>query len=277
MTCVRTVLITMATIVMVGYGATTRTESTTPMVPIDAFSPTSLMSACPPDSVRSGTVCVDAYEASVWFVPGTQKRLIAVIQKGSVTPAELVKGGAVQLGFTVGDALPYGCPETGNGCVDVYAVSIPGVYPAVAMTWFQFAAAARNSHKRLPTNQEWQAAALGTPDGAPCNVSSGSLALTGQAAGCLSDVGAFDMVGNVVEWTGDWVPHDLGCTNWGLFSDDAQCFAVSGNAVSGPPGALSRGGGFGGFFSGTQAGVFAIGNFNFVSGALDNLGFRAVR
>ena len=37
---------------------------------------------CPADSVQSGTVCLDKYEASVWRVPASQRTLISKIQKG---------------------------------------------------------------------------------------------------------------------------------------------------------------------------------------------------
>ena len=81
---------------------------------------------CPPDSVRSGPVCMDKYEASVWYVPRSQTTLIGAIQKGTATLADLTGAAAAgvrQVGLTVTDALPY-CPVTGNGCVDVYAVSV---------------------------------------------------------------------------------------------------------------------------------------------------------
>src|SRR5712691_6610210 len=100
-----------------------------------------------------------------------------------------MKAGAIQHGAT-GDDYGSGCPPTGNGCVNFYAVSIAGVTPSRFITWFQAAAAARNAGKRLPTNAEWQAAALGTPDGV-CNTSSFVPAATGSAAGCVSAVGAF--------------------------------------------------------------------------------------
>jgi hypothetical protein len=114
---------------------------------------------CPADSEESGLVCMDKYEASVWRVPPTQTTLIAKIQKGTVKLADLTSpkaeaAGVTQVGLAVGDLAAVGCPDTGNGCRDFYAVSIAGVTPAAFVTWFQAGAAARNSAKRLPTNQE---------------------------------------------------------------------------------------------------------------------------
>ena len=156
---------------------------------------------CSGDSVKSGTVCIDKYEASVWYVPPTQRLLITKIQSGTVKLTDLtsqaaVAAGVVQLGLAADDLATAGCPATGNGCVDVYAASIRGVIPAGSINWFQAAATARNSLKRLPTNQEWQVAAPGTPDDISRNVSSAGVANTGSLPACVSDVGAFDMVGN---------------------------------------------------------------------------------
>jgi hypothetical protein len=228
------------------------------------------LGVCPPDSVKVGPTCIDTYEASVWEVPAGSLALIQKIQAGTVTLAEL-QAGAFQRGAT-SDDYGAGCPDTGNGCVNFYAVSIAGATPSRFLTWFQAAAAARNAGKRFPANAEWQAAALGTPDGALCNVSGGGVANTGSAAGCVSDVGAFDMVGNLFEWVADWVPRSTTCGSWGGFSDDAQCLA--GAATTGAPGALLRGGVFG---VGTLAGVFAVDGFSAPSSAGSNIGFRAAR
>ena len=240
--------------------------------------------ACAPDSVPSGTVCLDAYEASVWQVPATQKTLISKIQKGLVTLANLTSAGAIQLGLASGDLAAAGCPATGNGCVNVYAVSIPGVTPAAFITWFQAAAAARNSLKRLPTNQEWQVAALGTPDtgGADngtttCNTDNTvpGVALTGSRSGCVSDVGAFDMVGNVWEWVADWGDPANGCTLWSAtFGSDISCVGGPGSGYSNLPGALFRGGGWS---DGTFAGVFAVVALDGPSRSDDFIGFRGAR
>src|SRR5205085_2914595 len=142
-----------------------------------------------------------------------QQKVVDRIRAGTVTLADLNQIGATQLAIAFMDLIDGGCPITGNGCKDVYAVSIPGVLPAGFLSWFQALAAARNSFKRLPTNAEWQAAALGTPDPGSdngltdCNTTTDALSLTGARSNCVSDVGAFDMVGNVWEWVADAVPH----------------------------------------------------------------------
>jgi hypothetical protein len=205
---------------------------------------------CPPDSVAVGPACIDKYEASVWET--TNAALIKKIQRGRVTPGDLTAAGAIQRGVA-SDDYGAGCPDTGNGCTHVYAVSIPGVTPSAFLTWFQATAAARNSGKRLPSYAEWQAAALGTPDGAPCIIDAGGPGLTGTA-GCVSDVGAFDMVGNVWEWVAQWV-------------EGSPPVDVHGEQIRGR------------ISSNTGAGLFAVlgpGPFNNLNG-IAFLGFRAAR
>jgi formylglycine-generating enzyme required for sulfatase activity len=230
---------------------------------------------------------MDKWEASVWYVPPSTPALAQLVnwmRTGNVSglkgPAGLaaaksVAAGVVQLGLAPGDLVSHGCPETGNGCTNIYAASIPGVTPASFISWFQAAAAARNSFKRLPSNQEWQVAALGTPDGVPCAVSPPGPAPTGTV-GCVSDVGAFDMVGNLWEWVADWMPRtsDSNCSgSWGAFSDNIQCLV--GAAATGPPGALIRGGSV--FDGGPLTGVFAVSGFNSPSTSGTNIGFRGTR
>src|SRR5439155_21115990 len=115
-------------------------------------------------------------------------------------------------------------------------------------TWFQAVAACRNAGRRLLSNVEWQAAALGTPDpgAAPgsedCNTKSAGTDLTGARAQCVSNVGAFDLVGNVWEWVAEWVPRSTNCGSWGTFSDDAQCLAgAEAPSPTTQPGVLARG------------------------------------
>src|SRR5262245_11475774 len=126
-----------------------------------------VLAACPNDSVQSGPLCVDKYEASAWKTDNPV--LIDKIQRGTVSLRELIAGGAMQLGTgtSEGNAVcDYGtaCDQTGGGCTSVFAVSIPDVIPAQCVNWFMAAAICRNAGKRLLTNQEWQVAALGTPD-----------------------------------------------------------------------------------------------------------------
>ena len=204
--------------------------------------------------------------------------LIQKIKEGKVTKQNLTDAGAKQLGLKSSDLADAGCPPTGNGCKNVYAVSIPDVTPAAYITWFQAAAAARNAGKRLPTNAEWQAAALGTPDtGTDCNVSTAATAATGSRSNCVSDVGAFDMVGNVWEWVADWMPLTASCSPDALFpaTGDWNCLAGPVPASGGGIGALLRGGGSG---NGTLAGVFTVAaTVSPTNGTFPDFGFRAAR
>lgn len=242
---------------------------------------------CAADAVISGTVCMDTYEASVWRVPGPttiNAALVQKIQQSKATAAMLVAGGATQLG--VGAADDYApCANDGQNCQgDVYAVSLPGVRPSANVTWFQAQAACKNARKRLPSNAEWQAAVIGTPDSGPddgtsdCNTN-GTFATvgTGVRSGCRSADGAFDMVGNVAEWVADWVPRSGVCGGWSWgpgtsFVPDLQCFA--GTVASGEPGALVRGGDFG---MASEAGPFAIDGTAEPSSSSDGVGFRCAR
>lgn len=210
--------------------------------------------SCPSSSVQSGTVCVDKYEASVWSIPPSRQRLIDKVLDGSVTRQELLAGGAQQRGVSAADLAP-DCAYTGSGCTHVYAVSIPGVSPSAYLNWFQSAAACRNAGKRLPTNAEWQVAALGTPDPAyddgatTCNIFSEHVTPTGSRKACRSDVGAFDMVGNVWELTADWTAQTLtqGCASLFDTNDFMQMCPA--------PVAIMRGGGTS---NASGAGVFAL-------------------
>jgi formylglycine-generating enzyme required for sulfatase activity len=237
---------------------------------------------CKKDAVQVGDACIDTYEASAWeLTDPADNKTISKIQNGKIDEASDLTGKATQRGDTLDvDDFGAGCPDNGNGCTNLYAVSIPGVMPSGSITWFQ-AAACRNAGKRLATNQEWTLAALGTPDtGAAdngtttCNTDGLEplLAATGSRSACVSDVGAFDMVGNVREWVADWVPLSTAFPGWGGFSDDAM--ALAGASTVGGPGALIRGGDFN---DGTNAGPLEIEGNGSPKISIGAIGFRCAR
>src|SRR5262249_5421636 len=133
--------------------------------------------------VRAGAVCIDKYEASVWSSPT----------------------GGTQYGV---NSANYPCNNNGQDCKGkIFARSVAGVTPSRYITWYQAQQALANVGKRLPTNAEWQQAVAGTPEG-QCNTSDGVVQATGSFTDCVSDWGAYDMVGNLAEWVGDWaLPH----------------------------------------------------------------------
>jgi formylglycine-generating enzyme required for sulfatase activity len=218
-----------------------------------AHFPTIPVRRCAPDAVLAGAICLDRYEASVWRVPNpttTDASLVRRIQWGRATRADLIAGGATQLGTASDDYAP--CTDNGQNCAnDIYAVSLPAEMPSANITWFQAQEACANAGKRLPTNAEWQVGANGTPDPGPddgttdCNTASadGAASLTGARTRCISARGAFDMVGNLAEWVADWVPASTACPGWASFSNDDMCIAGADTTRNGP-GALVRGGAF---------------------------------
>lgn len=179
--------------------------------PARAGFPRARVGRCGGNSVIAGTICLDSYEASVWRVPNPRTAnaaLVRSIQLGRVTRDDLIAGGATQLGILGDDYAP--CTDDGQTCAgDIFAVSLPALLPSTHITWFQALEACANSGKHLPTNAEWQVGVNGTPDPGPddhattCNSASANLSLTGARSACVSARGAFDMVGNAMEWVSD--------------------------------------------------------------------------
>lgn len=227
--------------------------------------------------VRVGPLCVDRYEASVWSTPA----------------------GGTQYGVASDNFL---CSDNGNDCSAtaanaIYARSELGVTPSSFVTWFQALQACANSGKRLLTNAEWQMAAAGAPDpGAAgsdtpnqCNTNTAGKVAAGTSAGgsnqCVSNWGAFDMVGNVNEWVADWMQGNadafatsgIGGVNSATYgSDSASRVQPASTQGSGAnfPAAIYRGGAFG---AGTSGGAFSFNAAVAPSFSAVNIGFRCAR
>lgn len=138
---------------------------------------------CPADMVvissPAGEFCIDRYEASAGencpnANPGSQASTKENLQNAACQP-----------------------------------VSVPGAMPWVNISQDQADVACAKAGKRLPTNNEWYAAALATPDidsnwtGDDCQVSRNwpsQPGSTGSGKNCRSAAGAYDMIGNVWEW-----------------------------------------------------------------------------
>ncbi len=153
----------------------------------------------------ASTFWIDRYEAGVW----------------SNETATDVQFGTGQAGL---DDYPSSFPDNGQWVTPLYALSraeggntMPSIFPSRSLTWFQAQAACRVSGKRLPTSEEWFAAAHGTIDPGsnpgnpgPCRTAAGAprqtglARVTGIAETCVSRWGAEDMIGNVWEWNAEW-------------------------------------------------------------------------
>ncbi len=241
---------------------------------------------CKPDAVKAGSVCMDKYEASVWQIPASKTGLIKKVQSGTVRLTDLSTAGVVQISPAPGNEactpVPPTFPNNGQWAAPLYAVSIAGVRPTACLTWFQAQQACANSRKRLPSNAEWQLAVAGTPEGAAgddgvtqCNtITVNDVVNTGSRSACVSNYGAFDMVGNLAEWVADWVPQSTVSGSWS-FSQDWQCLA--GAATTGEPGVLIRGGWFFALEGGAESGPFWIAGIAIPSYAPFDVGFRCAR
>ena len=210
--------------------------------------------------VKVGDFWVDRYEMSI--VDAT------TYSSGSCNGA-----GGTQYGAGTSDNYPTSFPDSAKvtgAASRLYACSRSGTVPSRMMTWFQAAAACTFAGKHLCTNGEWQAAAFGTPDDSvSCNISTSAAEKAGSRTGCVSQSGAYDMVGNLWEWVDwwgqagkSWMTSDgQKATPWpsSEYGGDAT-YNINGRAantswVNGSPAAALRGGYWN---NGTGAGVFAL-------------------
>jgi formylglycine-generating enzyme required for sulfatase activity len=238
---------------------------------------------CPSGMVQIGNVCIDKYESSVWSNPPDRNGN----PQGS------------QFGL---DSDDYPCSDNGNDCFKnmpgkIFAISAPGIKPSTWITWFQAQQACANVGKRLITNAEWQLAAAGTPDtgGADdgvttCNtdgwITQVEKTPSGSRTNCISNWGIVDMVGNVWEWTADWMQdnqdHDGGLTSREGIDDLYGQDIVVGVDEATPeldrfPAALTRGGDYGSIGGGHYAGVFAMLASESPSNSWKSMGFRCAQ
>ncbi len=145
-------------------------------------------SVCPDDMVyiptSDGGFCIDKYEASA----GSGCKFIEPINQDQT-----------RLNIENSECRPESKPQA---------------VPWRNISQDQAKVACAKAGKRLATGQEWMQAALGTPDkdsswgDNDCQVDNNwedQPGKTGQAGDCQSSFGAFDMVGNVWEWTEETV------------------------------------------------------------------------
>jgi len=184
-------------------------------------------------------------------------------------------GSGTQYGVGTSDNYPASFPDSAKvtgAASRLYACSRGGNVPSRMMTWFQAAAACTFAGKHLCTNGQWQAAAFGTPDDSvSCNISTKAAEKAGSRTGCVSQSGAYDMVGNLWEWVDLWgqagkvntsFSSGVSATPWpsSEYGGD-KTWNVNGEAyngkawTSGLPAAARRGGNWG---NGADAGVFAV-------------------
>jgi formylglycine-generating enzyme required for sulfatase activity len=92
----------------------------------------------------------------------------------------------------------------------------------------------------------------------------------------VSDVGAFDMVGNLWEWVADWVPGANDCSDPFFGTLDVNCMTINTASDFLMPGpvALLRGGNYG---RGDRSGIFAVGADVRPSEEDYDYGFRCAR
>src|SRR5262249_38453180 len=113
-----------------------------------------------------------------------------------------------------------------------------------------------------------------------CATLNSVIANTGSRSSCKSVWGAFDMIGNVDEWVGDWADRSVSCTNWpASLGNDLSCVGGPGDS-GGQSGTLSFPGAFlrgGRSWAGPGAVVFAVSSGGDPQQRSDAIGFRCAR
>ncbi|MEZ4309839.1 MAG: SUMF1/EgtB/PvdO family nonheme iron enzyme [Polyangiaceae bacterium] len=281
---------------------------------IDALESDQIDPSCPPGYLKSPKPAAAFLPASVVCARGVDEvvkvdvgRAAFWIDRYEATIWDALDGsGAQHFGGGVDDST-IDFPKNGYASTPLFALSVPGTYPAASVTWFQAAAACAASGKGLPTNYHWQRAVAGTTDSGTvagnaadehrCNTQSATARVTGGGIGdtsetsCVSRWGAEDMIGNLSEWVQEWdtAVGDTGAEVAGkqMWPDDpthpygedgtwniaSKVFTETSGVVSNLPAAVARGGTF---LGGVRAGAFSYGVNNPPSGHYSTFGFRCI-
>jgi hypothetical protein len=156
---------------------------------------------------------------------------------------------------------PHATPASSGGsgapeafCIDRYEYpNEPSGEPVTGKTWDEAAALCAGSGKRLCTEAEWELACGGWegktyPYGdtfaeGRCNTGSRTIRLSGSNGGCSSPFGAFDLSGNVYEWTASpWSAafHEkvVKGGNWDAGAENSSCRSRFGQAPGSPSKAI---------------------------------------
>ncbi len=249
-------------------------------------------------SVTSYTVCKKGADEMVKVGSGLEAFWVDRFESSVWRQSD---GTGSQFGVTTDD-FPATFPKNGQrggSFIPLYAVSKVGAPPTASLTWFQALEACRASGKRLPSDEEWLAAASGTNDPGANDGSGGACVTmgtgprnTGMGSTCVSFWGAQDMIGNLWELTSQWeaAPGWLGGTgnqaiasqsSWGdvtLYRQDMLVNVASSAEDglpqrAGIPSVSNRGGAWA---DGTKSGTFALTLSISASNWGNSRGFRCV-
>ena len=166
---------------------------------------------CPNGMVPNGATCIDRYEASLQLVAsdGSVTEWSPFFAPGTARVLALSREGAVPQGYIDGISAQRACTEAGKRlCTDaewLRACQGPSgaTYPYGNTRMPGVCNDARAMHPAVEyfgTGASWIYSEL---NNACINQLPASLATTGSHPGCVSTNGAFDMMGNLHEWTSD--------------------------------------------------------------------------
>jgi len=158
-------------------------------------------------TIYGGTSC----PSDMAYVPG--QRPFCIDKYEAYLASGTVSNGACSSGSQA---------EVDAGATTAVAGSAAGQTPLVSLNWCAAKKACQNAGKHLCSNEEWFKAANykgskwsltgeETSETMSCNTASecgGAACLTGASPGCVTQEGAYDMIGNVWEWVDQVVTSD---------------------------------------------------------------------